>query len=118
MLARSGTRSSLIDTPAIADTRPRGRVETTKGADRVPSRATACTKGCNRDDSEPEAKDQFLDQTLQVWQPRAARELTHEDARQIIANFTGFFRVLAEWKAAELREKEKDLSSCPREVSS
>ena len=65
-----------------------------------------------------EAEDQLLDQTLQVWQPRAARELTREDARQIVANFTGFFQILNEWKAAELREEEKDLSSRPREVSS
>lgn len=68
--------------------------------------------------AEREAEDQLLDQTLQVWQPRAARALTREDARQIVANFTGFFQVLSEWKAAELREEEKDLSSRPREVSS
>ena len=40
MLARDGTRSSLIVNPAIADPCARGRVEITKGADRVPSRAT------------------------------------------------------------------------------
>ena len=68
--------------------------------------------------AEREAEDQLLDQTLQVWRPRAARALTREDARQIVANLTGFFQVLSEWKAAELREEEKDLSSCPREVSS
>lgn len=40
MLARDGTRSSLIVYPAIADPCARERVETTKGAERVPSRAT------------------------------------------------------------------------------
>jgi len=68
--------------------------------------------------AERAAENQLLDQTLRVWQPRAARALTREDARQIVANLTGFFRVLSEWKAAELREEEKDLSSRPREVSS
>ena len=37
----------------------------------------------------------------QVWQPRIGRDLTDEDARQIIHNVTGFFRVLAEWSRAE-----------------
>ena len=64
--------------------------------------------------AERETEDQLLDQTLQVWQPRAARALTREDARQIVANFTGFFQILSEWRAAELREEEKDLSSFPR----
>ena len=40
MLARDGTRSSLIVTPTIADPRPREAGETTKGSDRVPLRAT------------------------------------------------------------------------------
>ncbi len=39
----------------------------------------------------------FLDKTIAFWQPRASRKLTREDARQIIENATGFFRVLAEW---------------------
>jgi hypothetical protein len=38
----------------------------------------------------------------QVWQPRTARDLTDEDARQIIHNVTGFFGVLAEWSRAEM----------------
>ncbi len=37
----------------------------------------------------------------QVWQPRIGRDLTVEDARQIIHNVTGFFGVLAEWSRAE-----------------
>ena len=68
--------------------------------------------------SQREVESHLLDWTLDIWQPRAKRVLTHEDARQIVANFTGFFQVLSEWKAAELREEEKDLSSRPREVSS
>lgn len=41
----------------------------------------------------------FLDKTIAFWQPRTARTLTREDARQMIENATGFFRVLAEWDA-------------------
>jgi hypothetical protein len=37
----------------------------------------------------------------QVWQPRIGRDLTDEDARQIIHNVTGFFGVLAEWSRRE-----------------
>ena len=66
--------------------------------------------------SQREAESQLLDRTLGVWQPRARRALTHEDARQMLANFTGFFQVLSEWKAAELRSEQKDLSCGPREV--
>lgn len=50
-----------------------------------------------------EMKRQFIDQTLEVWQPRTSRALTREDARQIAENVTGFFRILLEWEAAEGR---------------
>ena len=36
-----------------------------------------------------------------VWQSRLGRELSREDARQIAANMTGFFSVLAEWSRGE-----------------
>ena len=39
--------------------------------------------------------------TRQIWQPRIGRDLTDEDARQIVHNVTGFFGVLAEWSRAE-----------------
>ena len=42
---------------------------------------------------------EFLDKTITFWQPRTTRKLTREDARQMIENATGFFRVLAEWDA-------------------
>jgi hypothetical protein len=37
----------------------------------------------------------------QVWQRRLGRDLTDEDARQIMHNVTGFFGVLAEWSRAD-----------------
>jgi hypothetical protein len=39
--------------------------------------------------------------TRQVWQPRIHRDLTHQNARQIMHNVTGFFGVLAGWAHAE-----------------
>ena len=38
--------------------------------------------------------------TLELWQRRASRELTGEDAREIAENVAGFFRLLLEWKSA------------------
>ncbi len=43
----------------------------------------------------------WVDRTLEVWQPRASRPLTREDARQIAEHVTGFMRILLEWEAAE-----------------
>ena len=43
----------------------------------------------------------LLDRTLQVFQPRTERRLHREDAREIVHNLTGFFRVLMEWEQRE-----------------
>ena len=53
---------------------------------------------------EHEARAKLLDQTLEIWQPRTSRKLTREDARQIVENITGFFRLLLEWEIAAQRE--------------
>jgi hypothetical protein len=47
-------------------------------------------------------KDELIGRTREVWQPRLGRDLSPEDARQIAANVTGFFSVLAEWLRAEM----------------
>jgi len=57
-----------------------------------------------------QSEDAFLDHTLNVWQPRTKQQLTHEDARQMIENVTGFFQLLVEWDKAE-RQSETWLSS-------
>lgn len=47
----------------------------------------------------------LIEHTLRVWQPYSRRELSGEDAVEIINNSTGFFRVLAEWsRQAKTRE--------------
>jgi hypothetical protein len=55
--------------------------------------------------------------TIALWQLRAARELTQEDARQIIENVSGFFAILAEWSRAETFAPAND-SGEPAETTS
>jgi hypothetical protein len=54
--------------------------------------------------SADDARTKLLDQTLEVWQPRTSRKLTREDARQIVENVNGFFRILLEWEMASQLE--------------
>jgi hypothetical protein len=53
-------------------------------------------------------KDDFIRRARAVWQPRLGRDLSREDTRQITANMTGFFCVLAEWSRAELSAPAND----------
>ena len=48
------------------------------------------------------ANDNLIGRTRQVWQSHIGRDVADEDARQIAANVTGFFSVLAEWSRAEM----------------
>jgi len=43
-----------------------------------------------------------IERTREVWQPRVGRELSSDEAKQIAANVTSFFSILAEWSQAEL----------------
>jgi hypothetical protein len=40
-------------------------------------------------------------ETIALWEQRAGRRLSREDAREIVENVTGFFQVLQEWDRAE-----------------
>jgi len=51
--------------------------------------------------AEPSPEGSFANWTLRVWEARSPKPLTQEDSRQIVANVTGFFSVLAEWAAVE-----------------
>jgi hypothetical protein len=53
-------------------------------------------------------KDGLIRRARQVWQPRLGGDLSHEGARQIAANVTGFFSVLAEWSRAEMPSPAND----------
>lgn len=49
------------------------------------------------------AKNNLIQHTAELWQPRAGRALSDEDARKIAENIASFFTVLFEW---EVREEE------------
>ena len=51
------------------------------------------------------SKDNLIDRTLEVWQPRNAQRLSDEDARAILENVKGFFTLLLEWETNEQQKK-------------
>jgi len=55
--------------------------------------------------------DDFVDRTRAVWQPRLGRDLSPDEAKQITANVTGFFAVLAEWVRKEEHEALRSAAS-------
>ena len=56
-------------------------------------------------------KDDLIQRTLDVWQPRLGRDLSREEAKQIADNLTGFFTLLAEWSRAELLSPANDIGT-------
>jgi hypothetical protein len=49
----------------------------------------------------------IIEQTIDFWRKRAGREVSSEDARQMVANVSGFFKVLAEWERKARGEDEE-----------
>ena len=49
----------------------------------------------------------FNPRTRAFWQPQTSREVTEEDAREMTANVSEFFRLLAEWDRESRREQEQ-----------
>ena len=45
------------------------------------------------------ANDNLIDRTVALWQRRLGRDLTRENAREIVENVAGFFNTLAKWQA-------------------
>ena len=52
--------------------------------------------------------DDLVCRTREVWQPRLGRDVTRDEAKQIAANITGFFSILAEWSRADLPDPAND----------
>jgi hypothetical protein len=50
----------------------------------------------------------IIEQTIAFWRERTGQEYSQEDARQMVANVTGFFQVLTEW---EQQAKEENLET-------
>jgi hypothetical protein len=57
------------------------------------------------------ANDNLIDRTCEVWKPRLGRDLSREDARQIVENVTGFIAILTEWSRAEMPVPANDTTS-------
>jgi hypothetical protein len=67
---------------------------------------------------EPLARDSLTAATLALWQPKATRQLTAEDAREMAANIVGFFRLLHEWDLADRRNHKTENHDGSKKVSS
>jgi hypothetical protein len=66
------------------------------------------------------ANDNLINRTREVWSLRVGRDLTGEDARQIVENIVGFFATLSEWSRVEIpapaNDTTKSAPSDPRDV--
>ncbi len=56
-----------------------------------------------------DAKNNLIQHTAELWQPRAGRILSDEDARKMAENIAGFFTVLLEWEASEKERQVTEL---------
>jgi hypothetical protein len=56
-------------------------------------------------------KDESIARACLFWQPRLERDLSCEDARQIVENVSGFFAVLADWSRSERANPANDNES-------
>jgi hypothetical protein len=50
----------------------------------------------------------ILNQTIAFWSERTGQEFSHEDAREMVANVSGFFTVLAEWQRRTTEDEGSD----------
>jgi hypothetical protein len=55
-----------------------------------------------------QAEPQLIARTKETWQPRAVCSLSDEDARVIVENVTGYFRLLLEWEAREQEQAARE----------
>ena len=56
--------------------------------------------------------DNLIDRTIETWQPRLERDLSREDARQIVESVIGFFSILSEWSKADQTEPTIGRGNC------
>lgn len=66
-------------------------------------------KGNTEQKAEQPSEKDFIQETIDFWEKRAGMKFTREDARQMIENVTGYFRILNEWDRRE-NGKEKAMS--------
>ena len=51
----------------------------------------------------------IIDQAIKIYRSRTSENLSPKDARQMVKNINGFFRVLQEWEAESV-EKQTTMS--------
>ena len=68
-----------------------------KGARRATKRGVRRDVGADLFSGQRVVDEAFLEQTGRLFEARVGRPLSTEDARQIVDNVCGFFRILAEW---------------------
>jgi chemotaxis regulatin CheY-phosphate phosphatase CheZ len=44
-----------------------------------------------------DSKRELIEETKRFWQARTGKPISDEDAREMIENITGFFKILIEW---------------------
>ena len=65
---------------------------------------------------------EFMDYTIQVWQPDSKEPLTYQDAEEITDNVVGFYKLLLKWdaearaKAAQAQEQASGQPAQPATV--
>lgn len=62
--------------------------------------------GHRKDQQQGTAKPEYpsadlIAESKRLWEPRLGRQLSTDDAKQLIENVAGFFRLLQEWKVVE-----------------
>lgn len=74
------------------------------GTETVKAARRAAKRGVRRDaeadlfSRRRDVDEAFLERTARLFEARIGRSLSTEDARQIVDNIGGFFRILAEWE--------------------
>ena len=66
---------------------------------RCPPESDSLESDSNAVKSYPSAD--LIQHTIRIWEPRLGRRLTEEDARRILENVVGFFRMLEVWNRAQ-----------------
>jgi hypothetical protein len=75
--------------------------ETMKAARRLKERGVEQNAGPDMFSRRRAIDEAFLERTAHLFEARMGRSLSAEDARQIVDNLSGFFRILAEWERVD-----------------
>ena len=86
---------------------PRDVPSCTKNESGRPDGVSSTPPDAQTSGAPPRADDALLSRTIATWQPRTERTLSETDAREIVGNVSGFFRLLDEWDRRESEKTER-----------